>query len=130
MLKTCYNNIFILLHLITDLFPVLQSEDKLTKPYPDVQKLPQNVWSSFLIFKTHQRKTKFTEKHDFHIVCLIKKLSKMPRFVRFTLVNAIEFSLFRCFRKIFFDGFLNLLQCMTFWQNVFSDADFLNLLQM
>ena len=57
----------------------------------------------------------------FHVFCLIKKLSKMPKFAKFTLV----ISLFRYSRKNFLDRFLKLPWGMTCLQNVFFDVDFL-----
>ena len=51
-----------------------------------------------------------------------KKLSKAPKFARFSLV----ISLFRCSGKTFLDGFLNLLRCETFRQNAFFNVDFLS----
>ena len=35
----------------------------------------------------------------FYILCLIKRLIKMSKFAKFTLVNVIEFSLFRFYRR-------------------------------
>ena len=57
----------------------------------------------------------------FHIFCLIKKLCKMRKFAKFTLV----ISLFKYFRKNFLDRFLNLLREITCLQNVFFDIGFL-----
>ena len=57
----------------------------------------------------------------FHIFCLIKKLCKMRKFAKFTLV----ISLFKYFRKNFLDRFLNLLREITCLQNVFFDVGFL-----
>ena len=57
----------------------------------------------------------------FHVFCLIKKLSKMPKFAKFTLV----ISLFKYSRKNFLDRFLSLPWGMTCLQNVFFDVDFL-----
>ena len=61
------------------------------------------------------------ENAIFHIFCLIKKLSKMPKFAKFALV----ISLFKYSRKNFLDWFFNLSRGMTCSQNVFFDVDFL-----
>ena len=52
----------------------------------------------------------------FYILCLIKRLIKMSKFAKFTLVNAMEFSLFRFYRRNFWNQSLNLLRRVTFWQ--------------
>ena len=70
---------------------------------------------------THQRKTNSRKNMIFHVFCLIKKLSKMPKFAKFTLV----ISLFKYSRKNFLDRFLSLPWGMTCLQNVFFDVDFL-----
>ena len=105
------------------------------KPYPDVQKLPRNAGSSFFIFEFSfsllsyfrypcdppEKNQIHGETWFFHIFCLIKKLCKMRKFAKFTLV----ISLFKYFRKNFLDRFLNLLREITCLQNIFFDVGFL-----
>ena len=62
----------------------------------------------------------------FHIFCLIKKLCKMRKFAKFTLV----ISLFKYFRKNFLDKFLSLLREITCLQNVFFDVGFLTYFEL
>ena len=105
----------------------------MAKPYPDVQKLLRNGGWSFLFSSFHlvcyhifvlrlaREKPNSRKNMIFHIFCLIKKLCKMSKFAKFTLV----ISLFKYFRKNFLDRFLNLLREITCLQNVFFDVGFL-----
>ena len=68
--------------------------------------------------RTPRDKANSQQNMIFHILCLIKRLIKMSKFAKFTLVNAMEFSLFRFYRRNFWNHSLNLLRRVTFWQNV------------
>ena len=87
-----------------------------------VEEIPAILCNHGLV--THRWKTKFTQKHDVSYSCLIKELTKMPKFSKFAMVNAIDFPLFRSSKKTFLDRLLNLLRHVTFWQNIFLIQNF------
>ena len=71
-----------------------------------------------MAFPTAREKANSRKNMIFHIFCLIKKSVKMPKFEKFALVNAMEFSLFIFSRKNFWEKLWNLLRPVTFWQNI------------